>query len=115
MISRKLVGGVFLVVLALAGSPAVAQCGTYPYFWGYGCGLGGYGCWQPYEYSTANVPYFALHPPVYYSWPPQAHPYGYSPFPNPPCPTAAVEAPASNSASPAGHLPPLRIINPYVH
>lgn len=34
-------------------------------------------------YTSDPVPYFALHPPVYYSHP-VARPYGYSPFANPP-------------------------------
>lgn len=57
--------------------------------WGYG---GGYGGFLPYGggYNSAwqmqsfdRVPYFALHPPVYYSYP-VARPYGYSPFALPP-------------------------------
>ena len=54
----------------------------------------GYG-WNPYggfynspfssPYATGRIPtppYFAIHPPVYYSHP-VARPYGYSPFPYP--------------------------------
>ena len=44
----------------------------------------GSGCYyQPTTYSQDYVPYFAMHPPVYYSYP-IARTYGDSPFPYPP-------------------------------
>jgi hypothetical protein len=53
--------------------------GFLPYGGGYG---GGYNsAWQMQSFD--RVPYFALHPPVYYSYP-VARPYGYSPFALPP-------------------------------
>ncbi|MGD0517991.1 MAG: hypothetical protein ABSA26_10695 [Thermoguttaceae bacterium] len=43
-----------------------------------------WGCYyQPTSYSSENVPYYALHPPVYYSYP-VARTYGDSPLPYPP-------------------------------
>ena len=50
-----------------------------------GCGpWGGYWYGPPYTfYEREHIPYFALHPPVYYSLPvPRS--YGYSPFAYPP-------------------------------
>ena len=119
--NRRNFGGVLLIVLALAGLSASATA-AYPYYRGYGLGggfgyggygCGGYGCGPWGGYLSDQVPYFAWYPPVYYSAP-VAHSYGYSPFPNPPggdIAEASYEAPA---AMPATHLPPLRIINPYV-
>jgi hypothetical protein len=69
---------------------------------------GGYGCGYDYGYLynslDYNVPYFAAHPPVYYSYP-VPRTYGYSPFAYPP----GVMTPdvAEESA-------PLEITNPYV-
>lgn len=70
-----------IVATALITSAAQAQ---QPYG-GYGCGLGS--MWYPgmwYNvYSTESIPYYQLHPPVYYSQPvPRA--YGWSPFAYPP-------------------------------
>jgi hypothetical protein len=45
--------------------------------YGWGC------CYCPTSYSQESVPYFALHPPVYYSYP-IARTYGDSPYPYPP-------------------------------
>ena len=52
---------------------------------GYGGYLGGpYYNGVPYSiYSQDTIPYFALHPPVYYSRP-MSRPYGMSPFAYPP-------------------------------
>ena len=43
-------------------------CGSSPWYTGY---------------SSEYVPYYAMHPPVYYSYP-VPRPYGYSPFAYPP-------------------------------
>jgi len=53
-----------------------------------GCGLGNSGGWGVgfYDYGWGayqRPPYYALYPPVYYSFP-VARPYGYSPFAYPP-------------------------------
>ena len=89
------------------------------------CGWPGWGCVYPSTYCTESVPYFALHPPVYYSYR-VARTYGYSPFPYPPGvmtpgsepPHAAVvqnmyAAPAETPESQQGRQPQ-RIDNPVV-
>lgn len=117
--------------------------------WGGGFGLGfnGYGGYGGYGWDIAglynqlynNLPYFALHPPVYYSAP-VPRTYGYSPFAYPPgtmtpeigcmvepvtisnpyvptsTPGAAPAAPSSDrAASVAKPVEPLVVINPYVN
>jgi hypothetical protein len=88
-----------LAVLAAAfvttmTSRAQAQCD-----YGYGYGMG-------YLYGSLdyNVPYFAAHPPVYYSYP-VPRTYGYSPFAYPPnvMTPEVVQEPK-----------PVTIVNPYV-
>jgi hypothetical protein len=101
--------------------------------WGYGYDMG-------YLYNSLdyNVPYFAAHPPVYYSYP-VPRTYGYSPFAYPPnvmtpdvmiedsqpveiinpyvpsTQTSATSTDQSAAASPKNRQPePLVIINPYV-
>lgn len=69
----------FGLLLMGAAQPAQAQCGAV----GYG-GIGGYGLLglNGSAYRSGRVPtppYFALHPPVYYSQP-MHRTYGYSPF-----------------------------------
>ena len=76
---------------------------------GNGC-CGGWGAGWPYNfqsgiYGRANaysLPYFSLHPPVYYSYV-VPRPYGYSPFAIPPGCTPA------ESAAPA----PKEVLNPH--
>jgi hypothetical protein len=65
---------------------------------------GGYGPWYP-MYTREYVPYFAMHPPVYYSYP-VPRPYGFSPYAYPP----GVMTPEILS-EPTG---PKEIINPHV-
>jgi hypothetical protein len=85
---------------------ATAQCGG-----GYGGYGGGYGWGIGRLYETLDrpldrrVPYFAAHPPVYYSYP-VARPYGYTPFAYMP----HVQTPEIIEA-PMG---PQEIMNPYV-
>ncbi len=88
-----------------------------------------WGSWLS-TYNNDSVPYFALHPPVYYSQP-VPRTYGYSPYPYPPCvltpdpqstPVASpmILNPFVGGACPASPGPerstpsPVRIINPYV-
>jgi hypothetical protein len=74
---------------------------------GLGFGFGGcddfLGYAELYRELLRNVPYFALHPPVYYSYP-VPRTYGYSPFAYPPY----VMTPDVACAE------PLEIINPHV-
>jgi hypothetical protein len=103
--------------------PSPAPVAPNPFalaYYGYGYPRLGY---TPYQ-----VPYFALHPPVYYSYP-VPRPYGYSPFAYPPgVMTPEISAPGpviiqnkfvpQKSIKAAGRdrvaQTPLRITNPYV-
>ena len=106
-----------LLATILAGNTSVANCQGrgcgFPYapaYWGYG---------YSNSYTSESVPYFALHPPVYYSYR-VARTYGYSPFAYPPC----VMAPGSEQLlGDSSHSPyrskqpepePLMIVNPFV-
>lgn len=62
---------------AISAGTAEAQMGI-AYGGGYGFRMGLYGLM-----NTEPPPYYALFPPVYYSYP-VARPYGYSPFAYPP-------------------------------
>lgn len=65
-----------LALIACALSPQQAQAG-YPY-------PIGYHPWFGFNiYGTESIPYFAKHPPVYYSFPVRRA-YGFSPFAYPP-------------------------------
>lgn len=67
-ISCVFLGLVFVAVSgsssAKAGGPAFGYGGYYPFY---------------AQYGREYIPYFALHPPVYYSYP-VPRTYGYSPF-----------------------------------
>lgn len=67
--------GVFLAA-SLSGGKAEAQ--VFGNGGGYGLGFYNYS-----SYDMPRIPYYALYPPVYYSYP-VARPYGYSPFAYPP-------------------------------
>ncbi len=77
MKSRLILGLALLVCLAGGSGTAKAQ--------GWGFGGGGYWYGGPWynAYGLDNMPYYALHPPVYYSYP-VPRTYGYSPFAYPP-------------------------------
>jgi hypothetical protein len=94
--------------------PAAAQA-QYPYG-GYGYGYGGWGQMNYgqgiYRGSNFVPPYFALHPPVYYSHEINRRPMGASPFAYPswyapPSQQAAADAPYQAPQ-------PLMVENPYV-
>jgi len=129
--SNKLAIWVVLAVLAVSlatSSSAMAYWPAWPYScntdaaWAYG--------WSGASWcSRDQVPYFALHPPVYYSQPVR-RPYGLSPFAwppvvrfserrSPPAPLLVRNpyASADNSSLTdveRARRPPLRIVNPYV-
>jgi hypothetical protein len=64
-----------LLLVAVGGEAVKADNGCYGGGWGYGG-------WYPL-YSRDHIPYYSLHPPVYYSYPvPRA--YGWSPWAYPP-------------------------------
>ncbi len=90
-----------LVMACLVSSTAPIQAGDYnlDVLYGFGGPYGYYG----YGARTGDIPYFALHPPVYYSGP-ISRPYGITPFACPPLPCD------TNPAPPA----PQVMINPFV-
>jgi hypothetical protein len=93
---------VMVAALFAAAPTASAQGydGCYGGGWGWGYDMGGL-----YNSLDYNVPYFAAHPPVYYSYP-VPRTYGYSPFAYPPyVMTPDVEM---------GSEQPMEIVNPYV-
>jgi hypothetical protein len=117
-----------LFLIGLVGMVALGcPCGAngqdevygFPYVWS-GWGYGWLSC------STDTAPYFALHPPVYYSYH-VARTYGYSPFAYPPdvltpgsepprstiAQNAYPPGPGETSEAQQGRLP-LRIENPFV-
>lgn len=107
--SRRLplVAGVLAVVGALGWTPAAqAQPGPYPQAYGGFTWADGYG-WY-WLYRREPVPYYALYPPVYYSYP-VPRPYGYSPFAYPP----GVATPQVQFKQ-ARVAPPKRVQNPFV-
>jgi hypothetical protein len=120
----------FAAALALAAAPSAAQAGWPGGYCGYGPF---YGLWgNPYVYSQGASyipPYYAVHPPVYYSPFITARPYGASPFawpstympPAPPArPTIIMNAHVKDAANHvAAEMPrsaepqPERISNPF--
>jgi hypothetical protein len=104
-----------LVCLPIVSADAAGGRGFSKAGFGGGCGIGiggfgigGYndicGYAELYRELYNNLPYFALHPPVYYSYP-VPRTYGYSPFAYPPgvmTPDVIIEA------------QPVTIINPHV-
>ena len=79
-------------------------------------------CWGcPSVYATESVPYYALYPPVYYSYH-VARTYGYSPFAYPPGvltpgsePPCAGAYPSATGETESQQGPqPLKIDNPFV-
>ncbi len=104
----------WLLAAAFAATllPAAAQA-QYPYG---GLGYGGWG--QPnygqgiYQGSNYRPPYFALHPPVYYSHEIIRRPMGASPFAYPSWYAPHAHHAAAVAAAPAPQ--PLMVENPYV-
>jgi hypothetical protein len=80
----------------------IGGLGFFGGVYGYDDGYCGYGAFGNDGYND-HIPYFALHPPVYYSFP-VARTYGYSPFANPP---SVMTPPVEDGGS-------KDIINPYV-
>ena len=73
-------------------------------YWWHGAGVGIGGLYRSLDYPTERrVPYFAAHPPVYYSQP-VPRTYGYSPFAYTPDTRTPDVIPAQ----------PVEIVNPYV-
>ncbi len=96
---RSLVLGVVLLtgIVGLVSSTATdakADSGCYGGYGGWGYGSSGL-------YTQYSIPYFALHPPVYYSYP-VPRTYGYSPWAYPP----GVMTPEIEVAGPQNMLNP---------
>ena len=119
MFRRTLFPACFAVALAAWGATPNAQAGDGHY--------GYYPGWRYSIYTTESIPYFAEHPPVYYSQP-VPRPYGYSPYAYPPGvmtpepkpqpkitinPHVKPKAKSTNVAR-STTPKPLRIRNPYV-
>lgn len=90
---------------------ALATCGIFSSstanaYWWTGAGIGIGEVYRSLDYPTERrVPYFAAHPPVYYSTP-VPRTYGYSPF---------AYTPDTRTPDVVGGCPqPLEILNPYV-
>ena len=116
----------FWAVLLLVGAAVWAVASSAKAESPYVVGHYGYPSWS--VYGREYIPYFALHPPVYYSYPvPRA--YGFSPYAYPPGTTTPELLPLrpavfrTSSVRPAAPTKapveeprpkPLRIKNPYV-
>jgi len=117
-------GRTICVTLALLAAFFVANTASAahgPYF-----GYPGYAYWPWYQFPLKTVvnstlPYYAVYPPVYYSYP-VARPYGHSPYaypPGTPTPSKHVSAPVRVRAAYAARekraeVSPKRIKNPFV-
>jgi len=118
--TTKLAVWVLLIGLAIQGLPAVATAACGPYFSGYGATPWACSSSNTYLHVRNTLPYFALHPPVYYShW--VSRPYGLSPFADFPgsagLQPVQLPSPQMVDVMQKEYRPrpkPLRIINPYV-
>lgn len=73
---------VFGLAVAFAAGSALSAQAQFPCYgggWANGWGYGGYNVYT----NSDRIPFYAMHPPVYYSYP-VPRPYGYSPFAYPP-------------------------------
>lgn len=96
----KLAIWMFLAVSVICVLPNAAGAANGPYF-----AWGGFAPWTympPSVYVLERSPYFALHPPVYYSYP-VSRPYGHLPYPYLPGP----------STQPVAAERPQTIVNSY--
>lgn len=93
--------GAFAFAAAVLATPNAdafpGDCGGYGGYWGIG------GLYRSLDFPTERrVPYFAAHPPVYYSHP-VPRTYGYSPF-----------AYGPHTRTPDVVAQPVEIVNPFV-
>jgi len=94
---------VLLGILVVSQIPAPAAAAGGPYYLGYGYAPWDYYWRHNYVSMRNSMPYFALHPPVHYSYA-VSRTYGLSPF-------AAFPGVAYEGIQPS---PPLVVQNPYV-
>lgn len=109
----------FLSWIVVITAASTAEAG-YPHIYGPNLGRGGFGAniWPGLGFGFGNgigyvppPPYYAIHPPVYYSPTIIRRPYGMSPFAMPPvAQPLSVNQPAATVEPPPE---PLLIINPY--
>lgn len=93
-----------LMIAALATGGLLTTSAADAYWWN-GAGIGIGGLYRSLDYPTERrVPYFAAHPPVYYSQP-VPRTYGHSPF---------AYGPAARTPEVMSTVQPVEIINPYV-
>jgi len=97
MLTRTTFIALAAAVVASLATPNAAQACD-------GCGGYGFGMGRLYNSLEYNVPYFAAHPPVYYSQP-VPRTYGHSPFAYPPHFRTPEVVETSG---------PIQISNPYV-
>jgi hypothetical protein len=71
---------IFGLAVAFAAGSALSAQAQFPC---YGGGFGGYGGGYNVYATSDRPPFYAMFPPVYYSYP-VPRPYGYSPFAYPP-------------------------------
>lgn len=93
------IGCVVLLAASLQASQASAQIGPGAY------GLGFFNYNSNQNGGNDRIPYYALYPPVYYSYP-VPRTYGYSPFAYPPGTITPAAAPT---------VAAIDYINPFVH
>jgi hypothetical protein len=113
MKSALLFAAVAGIALLAAPSAAQAQWGPQGYYYGWGNGYLNSMSWQVPTYQYAQPPYFAVHPPVYYSPTIIRRPYGTSPYALPGIHQLGVKYSPPIFEEPAAAQPQL-IINPFV-
>lgn len=106
MKTRLMILLVMVLALFVAGFAAPASACDNCYGGGGGWGGWGYDIGYLYNSLDYNVPYFAAHPPVYYSYP-VPRTYGYSPFAYPP-------GTMTPDVVMGEEVQPVEIVNPYV-
>ncbi len=103
--SGKTAVWVFLGMLVIFALPDAAGAQSGRYIVHHAPGSCGY--WRSSLYARDSIPYFAQHPPVYYSYPVRRT-YGRSPYAWPPT------IPAATTAKYRPQKAPLVVRNPYV-
>jgi len=117
----SIIGAAALIFLGTLPASGHAGCWATGVWGGVGY-TGGYPLYSTYTHDY--IPYFAKHPPVYYSYP-VARPYGFSPYAYPagvatPGPTRPIivrnfhVTDREGAGRPGFGSEPMRIVNPFV-